>query len=302
MVKLNKLSNSITSIIETSGHEENSKLLEGKNPENPTEISESSVCMKPFQIAFKSDIGKVRTLDEDAIAVIDASGALSSDTYRKIFAVVADGMGGANKGEIASYLAVKTISENIFPYLSMKNLRNEKCELLLKESFVKANEVVIEKGMSGPEYRGMGTTASALIVDGKQLTVAHVGDTRVYVIRKGQIEQITKDHSYVQTLIDSGKITQEKARRHPRKNEITRAVGISSHIEVDTYTKTLEKGDYILLCCDGLVNELVDFDILEKVISAENLQSACTALVDAANQHGGNDNISLIIMGPMAIP
>jgi serine/threonine protein phosphatase PrpC len=147
----------------------------------------------------------------------------------------------------------------------------------------------------------MGTTASAVVIDGAQLYVGHVGDTRVYVI-KNKITQITKDHSLVQELLDKGEITPEEARNHPQKNVITRAIGVGSNLEVDVFSETLEEGDYVLLCCDGLVNEVEDKEIMRIVLDSERLQDACDELIDLANKRGGKDNVSVVIIGPIKAP
>jgi serine/threonine protein phosphatase PrpC len=241
----------------------------------------------------------VRDLDEDSVAVFDISGSYESQNFRRVFAIVADGMGGASKGEVASYLAVKAVSDSVLPMLSGKGVETEEYMKILKDSFLRANETVVERALSGPEYRGMGTTASAAIIDLGQLFVAHVGDTRVYVIKKDDIRQVTRDHSYVQMLVDSGEITAEQARNHPRKNEITRAIGVGSRLETDFYSRVLEDGAYVLICCDGLVNELTDEEIMREVLGSGKLQDTCDRLVKLANERGGRDNISVILVGPV---
>ena len=146
----------------------------------------------------------------------------------------------------------------------------------------------------------MGTTASAAIIIDNLLCVGHVGDTRVYIIRDKMI-QLTKDHSLVQELIDKGDITAEQARFHSQRNVITRAVGISSNLKVDVLSRILSEGDYVLLCCDGLINEVEDDEMFNLVLKSKDSQDACERLVNLANDRGGKDNISVIVVGPLEI-
>jgi serine/threonine protein phosphatase PrpC len=275
--------------------------MEKKFPEKAEEKPERVTYAEPMQMGYKSDVGMIRSLDEDSIAVIDFSSFYDSRDVKKVFAVVADGMGGYSKGEVASYLATKTISENILPLLLEKRVEGKDFEEALRESFRKANEKIMDHALGHPECVGMGTTASAAVIDGAQLYVGHVGDTRVYVI-KNKITQITKDHSLVQELLDKEEITPEEARNHPQKNVITRAIGVGSKLEVDVFRKTLEEGDYVLLCCDGLVNEVEDQEIMCIVLDSERLQDACDGLVNLANKRGGRDNISVVVVGPIKVP
>jgi len=275
--------------------------MKKKPPEEVEEKPERITYAEPMQVGYKSDVGRIRSLDEDSIAVIDFSGFYESRDVKKIFAVVADGMGGYSKGEVASHLATKTISENILPLLLDKRVEGKDFQEALRESFRKANEKIMDHALGHPECIGMGTTASAVVIDGAQLYVGHVGDTRVYVI-KNKITQITKDHSLVQGLLDKEEITPEEARNHPQKNVITRAIGVGSKLEVDVFCKTLEEGDYVLLCCDGLVNEVEDQEIMRMVLDSERLQDACDELVNLANKRGGRDNISVVVIGPIEVP
>ena len=279
--------------------EEEQPVMKEQPPREDQGEEHNAVSSVPLQIAYKSDVGLVRELDEDSVAVLDLSGSYESENFRRVFAIVADGMGGASKGEVASYLAVKTVSENVLPVLAGKGVEAEEYMKLLKDSFFKANQVVAAAALSGPECVGMGTTASAVIIDSGQLFVVHVGDTRVYVIKKGDIRQVTKDHSYVQMLVDSGEISAEQARTHPRKNEITRAIGVGSRLDTDFYSRVLEDGAYVLICCDGLVNELTDEEIMREVLGSGKLQDICDKLVKLANERGGRDNISVILIGPI---
>jgi serine/threonine protein phosphatase PrpC len=280
--------------------EEVEETSEAKPVGKRKEETKNVTSIKPFQIAFRSDVGMHRDLDEDSVVVIDFGSAYGSSAFKRVFAVVADGMGGTNRGEIASYLAAKNIAEHVCLLLIGKETEEINYAPKLKEGYLKAHAAILSQAGTSSEFRGMGTTASSVIINGSQLVVAHVGDSRVYLINDGKIEQLTKDHSYVQELVDSGRISSEQARNHPRKNEITRALGYGSDLEIDLFEGSLHNGDYVLLCCDGLVNELTDDEVLQKVLTADNLDSACNDLIDSANKKGGRDNISVIIIGPFA--
>jgi serine/threonine protein phosphatase PrpC len=249
---------------------------------------------KPLSIGYQSNIGRVRTQDEDSLAIIDVSTTYLSQDQRRILLIVADGMGGHTKGDVASRLVVETVTRTLCPCL----LETEKnYEARLRASLLHANHVILDHGKAQPADRGMGSTASVALIAGRRLYIGHVGDTRVYLIRN-QIIQVTKDHSTVQHLIDRGVITHEQARTHPRRNEVTRALGIQSDIDVDTHALLLETGDYVLLCCDGLINEVRDAEIKDLVLQSTHAQHACNTLIDLANTRGGHDNISMILAGP----
>lgn len=281
---------------------ETSSKTETLLPEKPKPKPGATAPLKSMQIAYRSDAGAVRSLDEDSIVVIDYCASYESDRLRKIFAIVADGVGGYSKGEVASYMATKTISEHVVPLFLKKIVDGEEYEETLQKSFRKTNELIMDYALNHPECMNMGTTASAVIIDGKHIYVGHVGDTRVYVISEDGITQITKDHSLVQQLVDEGKITIEEARNHPQKNVITRAIGVGSNLEVDVFPRALKDKDYVLLCCDGLVNEVKDEEMMTMVTGSGTLRDTCNKLVDLANERGGRDNISVIAIGPIKIP
>ena len=273
------------------------KTLAEKAEEKPERVAH----VEPMQVGYRSDVGMLRSLDEDSIVVMDCSSFHESRDLKRVFAIVADGMGGYSKGEVASYLATKAVSENLVPLLFKKNVEGREYEKALRAGFLEANQNIMEHALSHPECMGMGTTASAAVIDGAQLHVAHVGDTRVYIIRD-EMAQVTKDHSLVQELLDKGEITPEEARNHPQKNVITRAIGVGSDVEVDVFSRALEDGDIVLLCCDGLVNEVEDREIMRIVLKSEKMQNACDELVGLANKRGGRDNISVIAVGPIKTP
>jgi protein phosphatase len=253
---------------------------------------------KPLSIGYQSDIGRVRTQDEDSLAIMDVSTMYHSQEQRRILMIVADGLGGHTKGDVASRLVVETVTRT-FGLSLLEAI--EDYEALLRSSLLQANTIILDHTHTYPANQGMGSTASVALVDGQRLFVGHVGDTRVYVIRS-QMIQITKDHSTVQQLIDRGLITREQARTHPRRNEVTRALGIQSQVKVDTHELLLETGDYVMLCCDGLINEVQDVEIHNLVLHSMNAQQACDRLVELANQRGGHDNISIVLVGPFHFP
>ena len=206
-----------------------------------------------MQIFSKTDRGRVRTDNQDAYF----AGKITDDS---VFAVVCDGMGGANAGNIASELAVRHISEYVIrSYRDGMDMTDT--EKTLKNAIVSANISLYDKAVNNAELTGMGTTAVAAFVKDGAAVIAHVGDSRIYLVN-GEIKQLTRDHSVVQSLIESGKITPEDAKVHPRKNVITRALGAEEDVAVDSDCITLSNGDTLLLCSDGLTNFLEDKDIL----------------------------------------
>ena len=245
-----------------------------------------------------SDVGKVRETDEDFISVLKLSGAFGTVHIL----AVADGMGGHAKGEVASKLATKEMCKlwvESFSKIAILELFNETdFESVLEKGIKNANEKILEYTSKNPEASGMGTTSVCAIVDDRGIvTIANVGDSRAYVISdKSGIHQETKDHSLVQELLDKNEINEEEARNHPNKNVITKAVGLSPSLEPDIKTVQLKNDESLLLCCDGVNAHLSDDDIKKIVQETPNPQYACKKIVDMANDRGGSDNISLIIL------
>jgi len=228
-----------------------------------------------------TDAGQVRTSNEDQWW---ADG--------RVFAV-ADGMGGHQAGEIASELAIARIMAAFE--------EPEESADALAEAIDAANRQIFEASTTDPEQHGMGTTVTALALlqsaDGSErLVVGNVGDSRTYRVRHGALEQMTVDHSYVQELVAGGHITAAEARNHPRRNIVTRALGIEPEIEVDSWTLDLHRGDRYILCSDGLVDEVPDDEILEIAVAHSDAQRAAQELVDAANAHGGHDNVTVVVV------
>ncbi|MDD5793274.1 Stp1/IreP family PP2C-type Ser/Thr phosphatase [Clostridium sp. HCP1S3_B4] len=235
-------------------------------------------------ISMISDIGNKRSLNEDY------AGYLEKENY-KIY-VVADGMGGHNAGEVASKMAV----EAIVSYIS-ENINNKNYNEILKKAIKTANNAIYDFASTSEKLNGMGTTVTACLVINNKGFVANVGDSSCFLIRNNKIKKITKDHSLVQELLDLGTISEEEAFNHPKKNIITRAVGTSKKILIDVFEIDILKDDIIMLCSDGLTNEIQKNEVLEILNSAKSLKNACEKLVLEAKNNGGRDNITVLLFG-----
>ena len=260
------------------------------NQENRS--NSDSSAEKARKIGMLTDVGQVRTVDEDSILAADLSFGVNSESSKFLLLAVADGMGGHAKGEEASKIALNAITGAVIPDL----LNNIPFTKILEKGIQNANQDILDYTAKNPEASGMGTTSVCAVVKDNQIHLANVGDSRAYRVSDDEICRVTKDHSYVQALIDEGDITEEQAREHPRKNEITRAVGIMPSIEVDTMKLTLGSDESLLLCCDGVIAHLSDDDIHKIIRDSPDPQTACQEIVDMANERGGSDNISLIIL------
>lgn len=234
-----------------------------------------------------SDVGKTRQINEDFYYIS------SEDEPIKLF-IVADGMGGYNGGEIASKLAVDSARSYI--QSNFESAKNDKESLLnlVKNSSMYANMIVYEKAMKNEELKNMGTTLDICLIYENKAFISHIGDSRVYRIRKDFMRRLTKDHSYVQQLVDEGKITKEESVNHPKKNMLIKALGCTEYIEPDVTVKGFIKGDIMLMCTDGLTNMIPENEILK--ILKENLDDPSKVLVDKANELGGLDNITAVII------
>ncbi len=248
--------------------------------------------VEPPVIGYLSDVGQMRSVDEDSILIIQSNPQIPNKISRQLL-IVADGVGGHSKGEIASYFGVKKVAEVIFPWISREGV-DKMFSKIIQGSITEANTSILEYTKDHPECEGMGTTMTLALIDESTIYIGHVGDTRAYLINKGNIERLTKDHSQVQELIDKGEITEEEALHHPQRNVITRVVGYHPKVECDLITRKINIGDRLLMCCDGLTNYVRDAELNEIVMSNEP-QTACNLLVNLANQRGGSDNISVIV-------
>ena len=237
-----------------------------------------------MNFGFVTDIGKLRRQNEDAVYVNE------KEPY---FLVVADGMGGHNAGEVASGIAIETIKDA----LSKKTGRRKTdYENKIREAFVSANKKIYDYAEENSKLMGMGTTTVTALVSGGKLIVGNVGDSRAYIIKDNDIRQISIDHSYVWQLVIRGEITEQQAKRHPKRNFITRAMGTEKDIEVDTFSEKWE-GGVVLICSDGLSNLVENYEMKKIVSEATNLQDAAEKLASLANERGGSDNITVALMG-----
>ncbi len=200
--------------------------------------------------------------------------------------IVADGMGGHAAGEVASEMAVQIIA---------RGLDTDAAQIMSK-AIIQSNAEIYQRTMDEPEKRGMGTTATAMVINGNRFILGQVGDSRAYVYRETQLAQVTKDHSYVQEQVDAGNLTPEQARTHPYSNVITRCVGANADVIPDIYLGTVETEDVILLASDGLTGMLEDQELLAILEEAEAPAKTVDNLVSEANRRGGLDNITVIVV------
>lgn len=235
-----------------------------------------------------SDIGNLRELNEDSY------GVLEKENYN-VF-IVCDGMGGHNAGEVASDMARDIILDH------MDNMFYKEDPLkTLIEGTLTANKEIYSYSKTKYELHGMGTTVTSVLVFEKNIYVAHVGDSSFFRIRNNKIEKLTKDHSYVQELVDLGKIAMDEAKSHPNKNIITRAVGTNEDLKIDSFKMETFKDDIYILSTDGLTDYLSKQEILEIIIKNKDMDSAVEKLVNLAKDRGGKDNITILIFGGEAL-
>lgn len=234
-----------------------------------------------------TDIGRKRQLNQDYVF----SSAKPMGNMPNLF-IVADGMGGHNAGDYASKCTVETVVSEI------RNSFEKNPTIIVKNAIEAANSKIRELAAADENLLGMGTTLVVATVIGKYLQVANVGDSRLYLVDKKGIRQITRDHSLVEEMIRLGGLSREDARKHPDKNIITRAIGAKDEVEPEFFTEELEPGDIILMCSDGLSNMLEDKEI-EKIIQDEEtaeIKQKAEALINAANNNGGKDNIAVVLV------
>ena len=234
----------------------------------------------------KSDVGKAREINEDSYYI-------TQDPLDKIqLFILADGMGGCNAGEVASRQAI--ISAKNYIENNFDDTPKDKDSLiqLVASSLEYANMVIYEDSKKDENLEGMGTTLEVCLIYNNRAFIGHIGDSRIYRIRKDFIRKITQDHSYVQKLVQDGTITKEEAEHHPKKNMLMKALGVNAFVEPDVMVKGFQKGDILIICSDGLTN-MVDIKDIFKAVN-ENFEIATKDLVDLANQNGGIDNITII--------
>jgi serine/threonine protein phosphatase PrpC len=225
-----------------------------------------------FRVGARTDVGKVREGNEDSYMA------------REPLFAVADGMGGHRGGEVASKLALDSLKKAAD--------RSQALPEVVKE----ANRTVFRKAAADRALAGMGTTLTAVLADGEHLRLAHVGDSRAYLVRDGELQRITKDHTVVERMVEEGRITPEEAEIHPQRSILTRALGVEEEVQIDQATIEAHPGDRVLLCSDGLTGMVEEDRILEILAQNDDPQVASDALVDAANEAGGLDNVTVVLI------
>ena len=249
----------------------------------------------PLDVASLSHPGMVRTHNEDAVFVDGEAG----------LAVLADGMGGYSAGEVASGIAVNVISNGMLEELNSGRELSKvdiasgltHAALLLQQQIALANKGIYEAAQQRPECAGMGTTLVATVFHENRISIGHIGDSRCYRLRADKFEQLTHDHSLLQEQIDSGMLTPEQAKYSLNKNLVTRALGIEAVVPADIAEYRVEADDIYLLCSDGLT-DMVDAEVVREIVTAKrsDLAEAAAELIDVANQNGGRDNISVVLV------
>jgi protein phosphatase len=240
-----------------------------------------------------SDVGKVREHNEDTIGVDADIGLL----------ILADGMGGYNAGEVASGIAVKTIMSLVKEAFERQDMAVPDGEtglsrpsIVLRDAIMRANKIIHQTAKTQPQCEGMGTTVVACLFSDNKISVAHVGDSRLYRLRGNRYEQMTLDHSLLQELVDRGFYSQAEAQRATNKNYVTRALGVETTVDVEIHEYPVNKGDYYLLCSDGLSDMVEDEDIHLTISTfGANLETIAKQLIQLSNDNGGRDNISIVL-------
>lgn len=239
------------------------------------------------QVFGRTDVGRVRPNNQDAFVC----GSLSEQA---MYAVVCDGMGGANGGQIASTKAVQVVSDRIVECYR-ENMTDNSIRNLLETAIAAANAEVFDTAKNDADLRGMGTTVVATIVCKQKAHIAHVGDSRAYLIVGKDIEQVTRDHSIVQSMLEKGELTADEAKHHPRKNLITRALGVEKVVEPDYTERVFPESALLLICTDGLTNAVESEEIF-RIVHTTALDQLADRLTVVANTRGGSDNITVALI------
>jgi len=235
----------------------------------------------------KTDAGRVRPNNQDAFAC----GRLADDV---VFAVVCDGMGGAKGGNVASALAVKSITERLAAAYR-ENMTPQSVRNVLECAIAAANVRILDAAEKDENLQGMGTTVVVAVVCQNTAVVAHIGDSRAYLVTEQALQQVTRDHSLVQEMVESGRLTETEAKTHPRKHFITRALGVQEMVECEMDELEIPVGGALLLCTDGLTN-MVETDEMRKILLSYPPKAATERLIHTANMAGGSDNITVALI------
>ncbi len=253
--------------------------------------------MLPFQIGKVTDTGKQRSVNEDALCALDLSDYAPSGEIDGLFAV-ADGMGGHAHGEQASNYVIRELSRlfgtgEYQNWIKTRHIDEQNLPLVFKEAVAEINQRVYEAAIRQNTQRRMGTTVTAALLSQDQLFISHVGDSRAYLIHDDVISQITRDHSWVNELVEQGVLTSEQAQHHQAKNIVTRSIGPDPSVQIDTHMLQVSPGDILFLCTDGLSNSIQMHEI-QMTLQAHPPQKACKRLVHLANRRDGSDNASCL--------
>jgi serine/threonine protein phosphatase PrpC len=240
----------------------------------------------PLRIAHRTDTGRERKENQDAVSYI------CDERFGHHLLIVADGMGGAACGQVASRLAVQTIRQCFFTQTQSELSNTDRLNLAI----IEANRMIIHRASRDRRCRGMGSTCAVLLLDGTHAHMAHAGDSRIYLIREGLIKQLTRDHSRTQRMLDDGLISEEEALDHPDRNWLDRALGLREDIKPDVRSDPIvtQERDIFLLCTDGLTGLVRDEEIF-RVARKARVEESCEALIALANERGGEDNITVAI-------
>lgn len=236
---------------------------------------------------FRTDRGQVRNHNED-------DGGLFLNSAGQYLAVIADGMGGHQAGDVASQMATLQLREKWETAHSFS--MPTEAEDWLRNAIKEVNNTILSHASAHTECRGMGTTVVAVICTDEFISIAHIGDSRCYLVNDQGFKQITEDHSLVNELVRSGQISKEEAERHPRKNVLLQALGIDTGIQIDVRSLEWDKGNVLLLCTDGLTNKLTDEELAAYMKNKKELEDTAQEMINLANERGGEDNISLIVV------
>ncbi len=236
-----------------------------------------------FTSAGRTDVGVVRSGNEDSFLLEPQHGVF----------IVADGMGGHAAGEVASDMAVRIVGGALAGVVGKEDSTAAE---VIRQAIMDANGQIFQRTLVEQDKRGMGTTTTAMVINGARYLIGQVGDSRAYVLRAGTLMQITKDHSYVQEQVDAGYLTPEQARTHPYSNVITRCVGANSEVAPDIYVGAVREGDMFLLASDGLTGMLEDDEVLALMESADQPGPLVDQLISEANRRGGLDNVTVIVI------
>lgn len=239
-----------------------------------------------MEVACLTDMGKAREINEDSCSYLNINNVCD-------LLMVADGMGGHNAGEVASKIAVKSITDYL--KANIKNTDGEAIVEAIQKAIQKANNDIYHESIQNENFSGMGTTVTCAIVKSGVIYIGHVGDSRAYILKGGKLKKITSDHSLVAELVKNGTITEAEAMHHPQKNIITRALGIEEQVDIDIEKIPAASEDVFLLCTDGLTNMLEDPEIEGILNNIKSPGAAAKKLIDMANDAGGYDNITVVI-------